>query len=228
MRKILEGFDFRYLSHTFSQDDFAAMAAALGIGSIDDKRRKVIQRQCNRFLPLVASWEQASPPGEVHKKLNKIHADAVRLMKTLHALHDPNVPDQSVRQSTLALLHAAAPGNDWNDRYEDNLFAFTEKLTELAKAANTALNELPGNKGGPPGNLPLEDLTNSLSILFTEITNKSPSITTDPNAETENEFKGAFLDFVENFLRPLPLQTQMRRRDLGLALKRNLHVSKRS
>jgi hypothetical protein len=228
MRKVLEGFDFKYQSHTFNEDDFAAMAEALGISSLNDEQRKILQKQCDRFLPLVASWDQASRPNEVRKKLEAVHSDVERLMKNLHSLHDPDAPDKAARQSTLALLHSAAPDNDWNDCYEDNMFAFTERLTELAKATNTALNELPGNKGGPPGDLPLKGLTDALAELFTEITKKNPSISTNPYAEPEEEFGGKFLGFVEIFLRPLPLQRPKRRRDLGLALKRILLDRKRS
>jgi hypothetical protein len=219
MRKVLEGFDFNPPLHTFDQDDFAAMTDALGIDSLDGEHRAVLQRECDRFLAMIASWDQASRPGEVRKKLEKVHSDTARLMTTLHALHETKVPDRQARQSTLALLHAVTPGNDWADMDTD-LMAFTERLAELGKAANTVLHELPRDGGGPSGDLPLEVLADGLASLFTEITKKSPSITSDPYAESEEEFRGRFLDFVEAFLRPLAPHYKKKRRTLGKALKR--------
>ena len=55
MRKVLEGFDFKMTSCTFNQDDFTAMAAALGNDSLDDEHRAALQRECNRFMALIAS-----------------------------------------------------------------------------------------------------------------------------------------------------------------------------
>ena len=227
VRKILEGFDFTAPSHVFDQDDVKRMAAALGVPSLEEKHRVVLQRECDRFLPLVVSWNQASRPGEVREKLETVHSDTVRLMVTLHELHETEVPDRQTRQSTLALLHAVAPGNDWSDKDTD-MFAFTQRLVELGRATKTALHELPEDGGGQPGDLPLEVLANGLADLFTEVTEKNPSITSDQHAEPENEFRGRFLDFVEAFLRPLAPHYQKRRRDLGSSLKRILRARKRS
>ncbi len=228
MQKILEGFDFKLASYTFNQDDFTAMAVSLGIDSLDDEHRATLLRECDRFMALIASWEQASRQVGIRKKLAKVHSDVVRLMKTLHALHDANAPDRPTRQSTLALLHSVAPDNDWSGKYYTDMFAFTERLVELDKAANIALQELPEDRGGPSGDLPLKVLATGLADLFTEVTGKKPSITSDQHAEPENEFGGRFLNFVEAFLRPIAPHYQKRRRDLGSSLKRILRARKRS
>jgi hypothetical protein len=222
MRKILEGFDFNYRGYTFNQDDFAAMAAALKVDTLDEEHRTALQRYKNRYLALATSWEAASRPDCVQKHLKAVHTQVKRLMETLHALHDPKAPNKSARQSALALLHSTAPDNDWTDKYEDNMFAFTERLAELGMAANKVLGQIQGNKGGRPGDLPLKELVTELSGLFADITGKQPSITSDNHAEDlGEEFKGKFLDFAEAFLSPLPLENK-NRRTLGLALKRIL------
>ena len=203
------------------------MADALGIGALKQEYRDVLQGECNRFMALVASWNLASRPGQVREKLEEIHTDVGRLLKTLHALHETEVPDRTARQAALALLHSAVPGAAWND-LDNDLLAFTERLAEIGKAASIALHELPGGGGGPPGDLPLEELANGLADLFTEITKNNPSITSDPHAELEEEYRGKFLDFVEAFLKPLTPHYRKRRRDLGVALKRILRARKRS
>jgi hypothetical protein len=221
MRKVLEGFDFKFPSYTFTEKDFADMAAALGLGSLPQKYRDALQSECFSFLALVASWKNAPRPGAIRKHLEKVQSGAVRLMKTLHALHDAGVSDRAARQASMTLLHGAAPDNDWAE-IDFDLMKLSGRLANVAKAAKKVIACLPEGRGGPPGDLPLDVLVPRIGAIFCDITGKRPTVTTDPYAATDDEFKGQFLDFLKAFLMPLDPYYPRKGHALGVAVKRIL------
>ena len=230
MRKELEGFDFKAPSYTFNQDDFKAMAVALRADPLDDQHRAEFQRLCDHYLPFSASWEKAPHPNEVRTILEEVRDNVKRLSKKLISLHDHSSPDNAAKQSVLVMLHSVVPDNDWNDPDHDydDMFAFIGRLEEIGRAATVALDGCSRNRAGPPGDQPFDTLGNHLYDLYTEIVGKRPSVTTAPARDIANEFMGKFLDFVEAFLRPLPLPNHKNRRELGLKLKRICSDRKRS
>ena len=187
-------------------------------GTIDALKkgdRDVLQGVCGRFLALLASWAEAPRPAGVRKRLEEVHSDAVRMMKTIHALHDADASDKTTRQAAVALLHAAAPGNDWA-ALDDDLYEFSERLATLGKAANDAISNLPADRGGNPGDFPLETLVSRLVPIFTDITGQQPTITYDDMRET---YGGPFLIFVEAFLNPVAPYYQKSNLALGKSVQ---------
>ena len=222
MRKFLEGYDFTTPPHTFGGEDFAGMAVALGIGALKQEYRDVLQGECFRFLVLVASWKQAPRRGSIGKHLRKVHSDAVRLMKTLHALHDADASDRPARQAAMHLLHISAPDNDWA-AIDTDLMKFSERLAALGKAANDAISNLPEDRGGNPGDFPLEALVRRLAPIFTKITGQRPTITYDAYEEEDGKYTGPFISFVLAFLAPLDAHYQKSHQGLGKTVQRVLN-----
>jgi len=225
MPKILEGHDFTISLHTFDKDDFKRMAGALGVEALSTHQQSALQRARLIYLALATSWEQSPRPASVRKLLKAVHTDAFRLMKTIHSLHDIEVPDRPARQTTLALLHSAAPGNDWGE-IDNDLMAFAQRLADVGKASNDAISDLPADKGGVPGDFPLKMLVLRLADLFREITGETPTCFPDHYAETGAEYRGGFFSFIEAFLRPLGSMPERSHQGLGKFVQRTLGHSR--
>ena len=227
MQKILEGSDFKPPAYVFTPEDFKRMAATLELGALEKKHQAALQVECMRFLALVPAWIQAARPADVRKHLEKVHSDVLRLMETLHALGKADAPDQPARQAASAILHLAAPNNEWGE-IDFDFLVFTGGLADLGKAAKDAISDLSKDPSGRPADFPLNELLNRMADLFTEITKVCPKITTNTYAEPEKAYTGKFLDFVEAFLQPLAPHYQKTRHDLGEPIKRVLRARKRS
>ena len=219
MPKVLEGFDFTMPSYTFGRQDFARMADALGVGALKQEYRDVLQGECFRFLVLVASWKQAPRPASIRKHLRKVHTNAVRLMKTIHALHDADVSEKAPRQAAMELLHISAPDNDWA-ALDTDLLEFSERLAALGKAANDAISNLQEDRGGNPGDFPLVALVRRLAPIFTKITGQRPTVT---YRAADGKYTGPFISFVSAFLAPLDAHYQKSHQGLGKTVQRVLN-----
>ena len=222
MGKVREGFDFTMPSYTFGGEDFAGMADALGVGPLEQEYRDVLQGECFRFLVLEASWQQAPRPRSIRKHLEKVHSDAVRLMKTLDALDDADASDRPARQAAMHLLHISAPDNDWA-AIDTDLMKFSERLAALGKAANDAISDLPEDRGGDPGDFPLEALVRRLAPIFTKITGQRPTITYDDYGKADGKYTGPFVSFLTAFLAPLDAHYQKSHQGLGKTVQRVLN-----
>ncbi len=198
------------------------MADALGIGALKQEYRDVLQGECFRFLVLVASWKQAPRPGSIRRHLRKMHSDAVRLMKTLHALHDADASEKAPRQAAMELLHISAPDNDWA-ALDTDLLEFSERLAALGKAANDAISNLQEDRGGNPGDFPLEALVRRLAPVFTKITGQRPTITYDEYGVADGKYPGPFVSFLTAFLAPLHAHYQKSHQGLGKTVQRVLN-----
>ena len=154
MQKILEGLDFKAPAYVFTPDDFKRMAATLELGALEKKHQAALQVECMRFLALVPSWKQAPRPAEVREHLEKVHSDVLRLMETLHALGKADAPDQPARQAASAILHLAAPNNEWGE-IDFDFLVFSGGLADLGKAAKDAISDLSKDPSGRPADFPL-------------------------------------------------------------------------
>jgi hypothetical protein len=154
MKKVLEGFDFKAPKYTFNNKDYSQMANALGIKTLDRNQQLNLQRACSLYLYLEASWKIAGRTKDVRKLLKGVHVDVVRLMKTLHSLHDINAEGKPARQSALQLLLAWAPKNHWSKSYQEEMVEYSEKLIELVRKPESPAqqSELEMLLASPPEN----------------------------------------------------------------------------
>ena len=223
MAKIIEGHTFNPASIALTQDDFGKMADAVGRSDLKDEHKTVLQSLCNEFLLVHASWNGAPRSGKIRTQLEKVKSDTIRLMKTIHDLHDNNKPDKKIRETTIALLLSAAPDSDWAS-YDFDLMKFSGEVAALGKAAQYAISNLPNDPGGTPADEPLEFLIPRMATIFTNITSKQPAVTYD-NYKNE-PYSGDFIHFLDAFLAPLDANYQKSNQGLGKKAQRVLELLK--
>ncbi len=221
MQRIMKEFDFEPRFYEFTNNDFAKIAAAVGIPILEDYHKLNLQKACDGISVLVSAWIQGPRPADVRKILRKIHSDAGKLMKDLHSLHVSEASNLPARQVALYSLLNALSGNDWTTRGAD-LLAFTEKLVALRNIAENEISNLSGSRGGRPEDFPLKVLVQKLAPMFKEITGKGPTITTNDFAEPGEEYSGKFVDLIEAFIQPLSPDYQKIGRGQGKPIQRIL------
>ncbi len=223
MKKVLDGFDFTVdlEKYRFTDKDFARMEEALEVETLTEERRQGLQGLCNFYVSFAESWKLAPRSKKIHDRLEKIHKDAGRLIKTLLALHDPKAPDRPARQATIEYLHNAAPENDWAENGDD-LFKFMKQVYGVGKAARDAQKILPEDKGGPPGDPPLGRLVQDLARFYHHVTGVWPHHGYNPADDLGPPYKGRFFDFVEAFLTPLRDYSERSHLGLGKFIQRTL------
>jgi len=223
MKKVLDGFDFTVdrEKYRFTDEDFARMEEALEVETLTEERRQVLQGLCDFYVSFAESWKLAPRSKKIHDRLEKIHKDAGRLIKTLLALHDPKAPDRPARQATIEYLHNAAPENDWAENGDD-LFKFMKQVCGVMEAARDAQKNLPKDKVGRPGDPPLGRLVQDLARFYRHVTGERPHHGCDPYDDRETPYKGHFFKLVKAFLTPLRDYSERSHLGLGKFIQRTL------
>lgn len=222
-QKILEGFTFSAQTYRFTANDYARIAAALGVEALDDAQRASLQSEGDRFTFLAQSWGKAPRPAQIRKILKAVHTDTKRLMNTIRNLYssddEEQLPAQEVAQN---LIHLQAPENDW--ALEDTDFVkFTGALCQFGVATKKALDNLPDNStGGRTLDLPLRIAVGRLAQIFTGFTRHKATVTVKDSADPDQQYGGRFYRFVEAFLSPIPAYRRRSNVALGKAIERIL------
>ena len=199
MTKIVSGISLPGNLYQFTEEGLADIEKALGVEALNDDQRRTLQRICELYCWNTETWELAPRPKEVRDWLKKVQTRAQKLVETLHALHEENVPDRPAREATIEWLRGGElPGMDWGVTLHD-LMKLEMQVGALFNAAVYAQDHMLKDKGGESGDKALEDLVKTLAGFFTKVTGKRPTISYDNYSE---KYTGRFFNLVESFLAP--------------------------
>ena len=215
MTKVVSGVSVSGDYSRFTDQDFASIAEALVVETLNDNQRQHLQNICDTWGPISKSWEHAARPKKIRCWLKKVQDDSDALLNTLKALHDGDGPDGAARESAIEFLHTAAPGNDWARSLTD-LLNIQERVSALWKAAVDAQKCLPEDKGGKTDDWPLKDLIERLKPFFKEVTGEEPTVSFNHHEGPGNEYRTRFFNLVETFLEPLSEYYFLTRNHQGL------------
>ncbi len=221
MTKIVSGITFSLDSYQFTEKDLAAIEKALGVEALNDEQRRTLQGICKMYCWDTETWKLAPRPKEVQDWLKKVQTRAQKLVETLHALNEENVPDRPAREAAIEWLRGGElPGMDWGVTLSD-LLKLEMQVGALFNAAVDAQDQMLKDKGGDSGDMPLENLVKSLAGFFTEVTGERPTISYHPGGEPSNgepgtEYEGTFFNLVESFLAPFDGYSHSQRSHFGL------------
>jgi hypothetical protein len=223
MKKNVEGYGFRHIKHTFSKDDFEAMANALKRENLSKKHRDSLQQLCDGFTFILAFWNSAPSSPKIRKQLTKLRKGSDRMLELLSAPYLGEQTDLPARRAAYTLMHDTNP-ETVSVMLGEDFEKLNMALKHFSIAAETAAARLPKGKGGRPNSFPLEKLIPKLQEVFFEITKVRGGISTHSylKESEKGEFSGKFLDFAEAFLLPITDHRKMARRTLGSEIKRIL------
>ncbi len=214
MTKIVSGISFSVNPYQFTEEDLTNIEIALGVEALNDNQRRSLQKICAAFCLDTETWKLAPRPKEVRDWLNKIQTRAQKLVETMHALHDENVPDRPAREAAIEwLLVGEPPEMEWGVTVTD-ILKLEMQVVALLNAAVDAQERMLKDKGGDSGDMPLENLVKSLAGFFTEVTSgERPTISYDNYRE---KYTGRFFNLVESFLAPFDGYSHSQRSHFGL------------
>lgn len=217
MTKNLVGFSFSMNPYQFTEEDIAAIEIALGVESLNDDQRRSLQKICELYCFDTDAWKLAPRSKAVRDWLKKVQTHAQKLVETLHALNEENVPDRPAREATIEWLRGGElPGMDWGVTLTD-ILNLEIQVGVLFNAAVDAQERIPKDKGGDSGDMPLSNLVRMLAGFFTEVTRgERPTTKFDVYAEPGKEYEAPFLNLVESFLAPLDGHSYSKRSHQGL------------
>ena len=221
MTKIVSGITFSLDSYQFTEKDLAAIEKALGVEALNDDQRRTLQGICKMYCFDTDNWKLAPQSKAVRDWLKMVQTRAKKLVETLHALHDENVPDRPAREATIEwLLTGEPPEMDWGVTVTD-LLKLEMQVGALFNAAVDAQEHMLKDKGGDSGDMPLGNLVKKLAGFFTEVTRERPTISYnlrgEPiNGEPGTEYEGTFFNLVESFLAPFDGYSYSQRSHFGL------------
>ncbi len=150
MTKIVSGITLPLNFYQFTEDDLTNIEIALGVEALNDDQRRSLQKICAAFCLDTETWKRAPRPKGVRDLLRKVENCSLKLVKTLHALHDENAPDRPAREAAIEWLLAGEPPEmDWGVTVTD-LLKLEEQVVALFNAAVDAQERMLEDKGGPP------------------------------------------------------------------------------
>lgn len=200
MAKIVSGITIPLNPYQFTNEDLTNIEIALGVEALNDNQRRSLQNICAAFCLDTETWKLAPRPKEIRDWLKKIQTRAQKLVETLHALNEENVPDRPAREAAIEWLRGGEPPEmDWGVTLSD-LLNLEMQVGALFNAAVDAQARMLKDKGGDSGDMPLENLVKSLVGFFTEVTSgERPTISYD---NYRQKYTGRFFNLVESFLAP--------------------------
>lgn len=221
MTKIVSGISLSVNPNQFAEEDLTNIEKALGVEALNDDQRRTLQGICKMYCWDTEIWKLAPRPKEVRDWLKKVQTRAQKLVETLHALNEENVPDRPAREAAIEWLRGGElPGMDWGVTLFD-LLKLEMQVGVLFNAAVDAQDQILKDKGGDSGDMPLENLVKSLAGFFTEVTGERPTTRYNPKGEPIHDekvtvYEGPFFNLVESFLAPFDGYSHSQRSHFGL------------
>ena len=217
MTKIVSGITFSLDSYQFTEEGLAAIEKALGVEALNDDQRRTLQGICKMYCWDREIWKLAPRSKEVRDWLKKVQTRAQKLVETLHALNEENVPGRPAREATIEWLRGGElPGMDWGVTLSD-LLKLEMQVGALFNASVEAQNSMLKDKGGDSGDMALENLVKSLAGFFTEVTGEPPKSRYNAHIdERGKKYEGPFFNLVESFLTPFDGYSHSQRSHQGL------------
>ena len=183
-----------------SQEDWDIIEAALGFKDFDLQRRKSVCRQLQItvkiYYPTLRKRRHELRPGHFKSALGVLRNHAARLKCYLDAESDEPWPDEldELEGKALSLFLLDYYGFVRKRKHSELI----NRLKELIRLIDNALQSLPVDKGGRPPDEPLRLLIYELADLYWKRTGKTPGISWD---NYKRQFRGPFLRLVSRVLK---------------------------
>jgi len=183
-----------------SQEDWDIIEAALGFKDPDPRRRRELSHWLRVIVSLYYRPTRARMhelrPGHFKSALGVLRNHAARLKCYLDAESDEPWPDELDELEGHALVVFLLDYYGFVRKRKHS--ELINRLKELIRLIDNALQSLPVDKGGRPPDEPLRLLIYELADLYWKRTGKTPGISWD---NYKRQFRGPFLRLVSRVLK---------------------------